>query len=47
MESGGSPYQPYKAPPQPKPSEPPEGFEEFKKKYLPKQASLSNKKQKA
>ena len=35
MESGGSPYQPYKPQPQPKPSAPPEGFDEFKKKYLP------------
>jgi len=42
MESGGSPYQPYKPQPQPKPSAPPEGFEEFKKKYLPKQASVKN-----
>ena len=36
LESGGSPYQPYKAPQQPKPSTPPEGWDEFKKKYLPK-----------
>lgn len=36
--TGGSPYQPYKTPPQPAPSAPPEGWDEFKKKYLPKQA---------
>jgi hypothetical protein len=35
IESGGSPYQPYKPPAQPKPSTPPEGWDEFKKKYLP------------
>jgi hypothetical protein len=39
IESGGSPYQPYKAPPMPAPSTPPGGWEDFKKKYLPKQAS--------
>ena len=33
-EENGSPYQEYKGKPQPKPSTPPEGWEEFKKKYL-------------
>jgi len=33
-EEGGSPYQQYKVKPQPKPSTPPEGWEDFKKKYL-------------
>jgi len=34
VEENGSPYQEYKGKPQPKPSTPPEGWEEFKKKYL-------------
>jgi len=34
VEENGSPYQEYKGKPQPKPSAPPEGWEEFKKKYL-------------
>lgn len=34
IEESGSPYQEYKGKPQPKPSAPPEGWEEFKKKYL-------------
>ena len=33
---GGSPYREYKPKPQPKPSQPPEGFDAFRKKYLNK-----------